>query len=337
MKAEMNEMKAMKSAERKRAGGLAHWAAVLGLGLMSVQALAYPQMSLQATDREAALQELLAGLSGEAMGVCQLVPVGSTSETGSERAVEVECGQDRDKLFFKYHTQSRADAADVTLGLLNRAMIPEDPQLQAMIRKPLAEYAFGEQGQGKGYYTAHYAVEEGALNLRDWTRDIVQRIQATSSQQARDAELAKVQDVYNQLGRFLGAAHRAGLTNPGKTFDQLQSQSAVQGLDGFSVTVTPAGDVKVDLDALVTDGKKGSPARVIETQLETLVSELAPLESLPFDDFFTTLVTIGYSLPQSYCAALEQKPEADVIAGSCFTALTSLPDDSGDDRVDGSR
>ena len=329
-------MTGMKSAQPTRASALAQWAAVLGMGLLSVQAQAYPRESLEATDREAALQELLDSSGDVGVPRCQQVALGPVADKAPPRIVKVEC---KEEVLVKFHEQPVADAASSTLDLMRidlmRKRLPE--ALFSMIRKPFVEFSFDETGGGKGYYTAWYA-ERGELSLHDWIQAVIQRIQDAECQQVRDAELEKLSDVYNQIGRFLGAAHRAGLINAGERFELLESQSVAQGLDGFSVSVTPAGDVVVDLDALMTDGKTDRPFRAMMTQLETLASELLdPLDSLPLDDFFATLASIGYSLPLAYCTALDPKPEAEVIAGSCFAALGPLQDDSDDEGVDASR
>ena len=320
----------MKSAVHQRAGVLARWVVALGLGLMSVQAPAfYIKEPLKAQGREAAFQELLGRMSGGVMGSCELAPGERVPDKPSGRAVKVECGPDKQEMFIKYHQQSRADAANMTLGALKWELLGTDPELHAMIRKPRFEASFDEPGQGKGYYTVYSSVGvgvgggKGALSLHDWVQEIVQRIKAASCQQARDAELEKVHAVYNQIGRFLGGAHRAGLINEGEIFDRLQTQTlaAWQGLDGFSVTVKPDGKVKIDLDALASDAALKSPSRVVPLQLERLALELAPLESVSFDDLFSTLVSIGHSLPLAYCSALEKKPEAEAVGGRCFAVV----------------
>ena len=301
----------VKGAGRQRAGRVAHWAAVLAL--MSVQAQAFPRETLQAHDRQAAMQELL-GRLGDASASCQPA-VGAASEKASGRIVRVQCGGQ--ELSVKYHAQSVADVAR-TLDLI-RQQLPDD--LLAMIRQPVAEFSFDETGRGKGYYRV-YSLEPGELSLHDWARGIGQRIQAAISHDEPDPALEKVYEVYKRIGRFLGAAHRAGLTNAGETFEQLQSESAIQGLDGSSIAVTSEAGVLVDLDALVTDGKMGSPARAMRAQREVLTSEVPSLTSLSLSDSAVTLAamvfSIGYGMPLSYCAALEQKPEDEVVGGRCF-------------------
>ena len=327
------EMK-MKSAARQRAGVLARWAAVLGLGLMSVQAPAfYIKEPLKAQGREAAFQELLGRMSGGIMDICELAPGERVPDKSSGRAVKVECGPDKQEMFIKYHQQSRADAANMTLGALKWELLGKDPELHAMIRKPGFEASFDEPGQGRGYFTVYYSAGKGALNLHDWVQESVQRIKAASSQQVRDAELEKMHAVYKQMGRFLGGAHRSGLINEGQIFDQLQTQSvaAWQGLDGFSVTVKPDGQLKIDLDALASDARLKSPSRVVPLQLERLALELAPLESVSFDDLFSTLTSIGHSLPLSYCSALEKKSEAEAVSGRCFAVLGPREQDAEED------
>lgn len=323
----------VKGAARKRAGRVAHWAAMLAL--LSLQAQAFPQETVQAHDRESAMQELL-GRLGDASGPCQPA-VDPASETAPRRIVRVQCGGKG--LSVKYHKQSVADAAsarDLMRIDLIRKQLPDD--LFAMIRQPLVEFSFDEKGGGKGYYTVWSALP-GEWSLHDWLQEVGRRIQTASSPQERDAELKKVYDLYDRMGRFLGAAHRAGLTNAGETFEQLESQSAVQGLDGFNVAVTPEGDVMVDLDALVTDGTKESPARAIRAQLKTLSSELFALKARSVNDVFATMVTImaslGYGVPLSYCMALEQRPESEVVPGRCFAALISSQQDDPDDQCMG--
>ncbi|MCY4471605.1 MAG: hypothetical protein OXC07_02125 [Kistimonas sp.] len=175
---------------------LMSWAAVIGLGLMSMQAPAFASVQPVAADSDVLATELeeaitLTGkLVGAQTGECRSVPLDDGAGQGVSFKVECPGGT----LRLERQLKSRANAYSYIRHLLTHEL---PPGFSSVVLQPIAELKREAEGDRKipSVYTVHPWIEDPTLD------DLLK----TMAQSGFDPE--RLQSIYSQIGTLLGIMH----------------------------------------------------------------------------------------------------------------------------------
>ncbi|MCY4473410.1 MAG: hypothetical protein OXC07_11435 [Kistimonas sp.] len=322
---------------KKQSWTLAKWAAALGFGLISAQALAYSTVELQAADRQAAIQELTEKLGYATPGLCQVFEQESEEGQLPGNLLTLEC-PDNKKLLLKYGKSSRADRGSTSVVELLKQKMPADQF--ARLRHPIGEFSFGEPGQGKGYYTVYPWIE--GTSLRTWLSKLAEPV--TESAGLDDQSSERLLELYQKIGALVGAAHRAVTTREGQETRIRPSAVTDPSFKGFDLLVTPEDEVIGNLDSIVPVAQQVLfDSDILPEEFEAVTdyadsdfgNKISKADFGTMVDLVMTLAAADLSFLQSYCEILGDLGQQDgTPQGVCRKLdeyLKSLEEDAEDD------
>jgi len=292
-------------------GGMTSWAALLGLVWMSMPVSAFTTGELEATNAVDAAFELVDKLGYTQSGTCELAALNSESNhIAKGRFFTAQCPGGR--LFLKVDGQSHAEIFDAVIQLQEKM-----PTLSGSILQPLAEFSFRKGGGQLGhliprdYYSAYRWVEGVTLG------DLLQNMHQSGFDAGRLAGL------YRQLGRLVGAMHRAGLTEANKPLQQLRSRQVHSDLHPRNLMVTENDALVIlDVDSFPAPGEEAFVHQAVVRDFPDflLLRGHFVLDSPLSETLLAMLPEVSEALLGAYCQSLL----GDDKAAACMSEIREL-------------